>query len=309
MKKGKRHSNVFHKKPSSQPQPFTHLHADETTEKAFIAAGVAVLAKASSKYSKTASKVDSWVGEPVQHLCGVLRLVTKSLIRIAETGDEGAAAQIWEASSELIKAIHSLALQNPRVLKPIARKALFFPSFRAKTKGTFTHNFDKLQRAIELSKDCLINTGPDALYNLESPATLLVAKKLEAVGLIRERMKEGERDWKQLVRRCHLKISLDDWLVEFCGHDRAELFLKDLPDYNKDSALQWFETVIKPYLTKPETLDRIRGTEFYDRLFEAAIKGKRGTPKDYGVVDELKKRCQRQVLTSLAPRVPQTPAV
>ena len=274
---------------------------NDATAEAFATVGVAILSKIRRTDSSKASRLDSWIDESVVALCGVLRLVTKRLIRVAETGDPVAVVQLWDASGELIKAIHALALQKPEFLKPIARKALFLPSLRAKTKRSFTYNFEDVQKAIELSQACLINTGPKAQYNLDSPDTLLVAEKLESLGLIREKIKEGERQWKELMRRFKLRISLDDWLVEFCGHDRYDLRLRDLPDYDKSSSVVWWENVIKPYLEAPETLDRIRDTPLYAHLSERASKSKFST-KDYAVIDELKKRCRRQVLNSLAPK-------
>ncbi len=60
-------------------------------------------------------------------------------------------------------------------------------------------------------------------------------------------------------------MTLEEFLVKrkFKSED---FFLKDLPDYTKDSAGEWWEKVIKPYLESPQTLNLIRGTPFYYEL-------------------------------------------
>jgi hypothetical protein len=67
-----------------------------------------------------------------------------------------------------------------------------------------------------------------------------------------------------------------------------------LPPLNKNTAPEWWEKAVKPYLEKRETLERIRGTPFYASLCKATE-----TYKDYEVKDELKRRCKPK-LTSLA---------
>jgi hypothetical protein len=278
---------------------------------------------------------------PVCTLVRVVRYLTKALIKTAMKGDTMAAAQVWDTSGELIKAIHELASKDPEVLKPIARKALLLPSFRAKPIKPFKCQFPFVQEAIELSKDCIINTSADAQFDLNSPATFLVATKLEAVGRLRQQMKALEANWKtpedsikswkplrrprrkskesarllallgmnvSRARKSYKPLSLTlDECLKSGGFRRDDHYLLKLPDYNKASARQWWAQVIKPYLEAPETLEQIRGTEFYDQLCAASSKGKKGTSKDSDVIDELKKRCQRQVLTSLAPPVSHRP--
>ena len=244
-----------------------------------------------------------WDTDPDFVFCAFFRRITEALINNARAGNTRAVGQAWDASSRLINMIHALAKQNPGLLKPFARKALFLPAFRANVKK-FTHDFQRVQEAIELSQDCFINTDLDALVDLESPATSLVAARLEAVGRIREDMKTMQKAWQHFCENSNPASSytLPEWLVQIGGFQPEELFLLELPDYDKNSALEWWERVIKPYLADPKTLDSIRGTPFYQSLCDGAE-----TPKDSDVRDRLKERCRPKVLRSLAPQVPRKP--
>lgn len=253
---------------------------------------------------------------------------TERLTSMAARGCKPAGTLIWENATALTNAIQALAVSRPEVLRPAAKRSLFCPAFRVKVKR-YDDNFEEIAKNVELSKHCFLNTNPSALYKLSGVGSLLVARRLEATAKLRDLMKQKEIVWRKRKAACDReerlcrkhpyetvkfpailgmpgktlrrrripilsRVTLKEFLLGL-GFEEEDLFLRTLPDYDRTSATIWWERVMKPYLELPETLDSIRGTEFYRTLSKTAK-----TPKDSDVIARLKDYCKRQV-TSFAP--------
>jgi hypothetical protein len=219
------------------------------------------------------------------------------LIALAKSKNAPAAERIWDNAVEMVSAIKTLALTNPKMLRARARKAIYMPSFRAKAKK-FRDDFAELSDRVELSKDFPVKTGDKALYDLDSLVTQYVIKMLKEAEDVRKLLSgvthflDNRKDQKKILGG----LSRDQVFLNLPGIRQEHLGFVDLPPYSKETAKNWWEKCIKPQLDAPETLQRLEGTKFLLSLSKAAK-----SAADYDIRDYLKKLCEKKVLKSLAP--------
>lgn len=237
----------------------------------------------------------------ILQFCRFYSLMTKLIRQLALTGVKEAVAESWNCSADLITLIHDLAYTKPDALKPIARRALFLPSIRAKVKR-FTYDFHEIQDRISLSKDCIIDTSSAALSDLDSEATFLVATLLDSLGRTRDEMKRQEQEWKRYRAAGRTTCTLEEWLAVESGCEGYALALRTLPEFSKGTADLWWTTAIKPVLARRDFFETFQHSAHYQRLYHRLCRTAK-SPKSYDVMDKLREQCRPKV-KALAPAVP-----
>jgi hypothetical protein len=222
--------------------------------------------------------------------------INGKLAELARAGNRLALGHVWSGGAVCAEALHDIAMQNPQSLGPLARNSLFFPSLRARSK-TFQHDFPRLAAAIGLSDDCIVNMGPNALHQLDKPGTRFVAELLQRIARERQFVLQTEQTMLKFIHAAHDRpggefaryagFTLADWLQEHFPASLGMLAYRDLPPFDADTVGVWWKQAVKPYLEEPSTLEKLKGTPFYEELRKATSSG-----KDYEILDELKRRCK-----------------
>lgn len=230
-------------------------------------------------------------------LCSRISYLIKEICKFTKTGRHYPVFVAWHDGKKLTEAVHELASVGPiESLQAIARESLFMPSLRSK-HGNLPRNFKKIAEKIQLSDDCAINTEWKAKYQLDASPTRFVAQIVEYVADWRRDLEERRATLLGLKKladtNSHFRefknLSLKDYLCQTYRHKQVPILLVylNLPTLTLKTSDQWWKKAIKPYIEDPETLDRLRGTLFYNEILQAV------GPKDYLIVDELKRRCEQ----------------
>jgi hypothetical protein len=232
-------------------------------------------------------------------LCQRLSALIREVSNCVRVGHHDAVHTAWSGGETLAEAIHDLALTKPGALKRYARGEIFLPSLRARSK-VYTHDFEEVSKAIELSEDCVIDTGEAALHQLDSAATRFTAQVLQKIADWKQTVEFEERRLAGYQAQANAEpggpfgqfrgMSFEDyWRRKYPLNPEAPGY-RTLPPLTKKTAPEWYEKAVKPYLIRAETLEQIKGTPLYAELCMATTSG-----KDFEVRDELKRRCQPKV--------------
>ena len=279
--------------------------------------GVALLLKliASGKLRYSLTRADGTVHPSDTHdeaervLCNRVTDLIQEVCKLAREGRFDPANTAWHGAKDLVETLHDVALQGPaESLGFIARGSLFLPSLRAKAK-TFTHDFAEVAEALELSQDCVVNMSEEALHQLDSAATRLVAELIEDIAYWQREVRRSQEHLEIFQRRAVERpgqgyekfVGLspaDFWLKDYPRH-QAELGYADLPPLDQATWQVWWKRAVKPRLEAPKTLEQLKGTTLYEELRRATDTG-----KDYELRDELKRRCKPKLKALAKPALP-----
>lgn len=247
-------------------------------------------------------------------LCDRVSWLIREVCKLAKEGRFAPVNTVWHGAEDLVETIHDMALKGTvDKLRFIARHSLYLPSLRARAK-TFSHDFAKVQEALELSKDCIVNMDSEALHQLDRPATRLVAEILEDIASWQCHIRHEEQ-MLQTFQRCQAErpgdifdeyrgLTLADYWLQSYPRYPEVLGYRDLPPLDRKTWPVWWEKAVKPRLEAPETLEEIKGTAFFEELRKATTSG-----KDYEVRDELKRRCKPKVKALARPALSAKPPV
>ena len=203
----------------------------------------------------------------------------------------------------LVETIHAVALQDPEVLRPMARSAFFFPSFRARPSN-FTHDFPRIAEDVELSGDTILSVTSKTKQEFDSPPTRIVLLFLQRMAVSQAQLRRAVA-WFNSVHLTDPKrtMSLEEYLIQKRRFQKKDLLLLDLPVLTKASARDWWKRVIVPYLDSDEILTAIVGTPFYKSLQTAGLarlkqnrtrnSRRSNAVSDSTIKSELKEACRR----------------
>ena len=226
-------------------------------------------------------------------LVAVGNLINPMLVNLAEMRWPCAADFVWDTGFNLAAAIKWLALHQPDLLKPKARKSTYLPSLRATPKN-FTDDFENIAKAIELAKDTEIKSAANAKYRLDSYAMNYAEQLVRAAIQKRDYLIQLAPAWDAGFGRTHR--SKKQFLLNLPTVKPADIILLELPAFHQGTARVWWVKYFRPLLDLPETLESIKGTPLYKNLKHAA---KKDTERH--LTDDLKKACEPKILKSLAP--------
>ena len=221
------------------------------------------------------------------------RLVNYILVGLAKQNSALAADSIWDSAFALVSTIKELALTNPKLLRPTARKSLRLPSFRANVKK-FTDDFQIVSEALQLGAELGVKTGDAARYSLDAPVTRYVENLLNEAIAKRAFLIQMEPAWKEGSSKRH--GTKEKFLSNLPGVQLAHLVLLELPPYGKKTGVLWWEKYFKPYLHQSGILESLKGTKIYDEIVRAAK-----VKTDYHLLDDLKKACRARIVDSFVP--------
>jgi hypothetical protein len=243
--------------------------------------------------------------EAERALCDQVSWLVREVCKLAREGRFDPVNTVWQGARAMVETIHDMALHGTvDNLRFMARDSFFLPSLRAKPT-TFTHDFDKIAAAIGLSQECVINMDSKALHQMDRPVTRFVAEMIEE---ITSEKREVERAAETLARFQSLAneepkgefakyrgVALEDYWREQRPFQQEALSYRKLPPLSKCTVPDWWTMALKPLLDRPETLERIKGTQLYEDLCNAT------DGKDYQVRDELKRRCKPKLAALAKP--------
>jgi hypothetical protein len=241
--------------------------------------------------------------EAERALCDQVTWLVREVCKLARQGRFAPVNTVWHGARAMVETIHEMALLGTvDNLRCMARDSFFLPSLRAKPK-TFSHDFDKVAAAIGLSEECVINMDSEALHQMDRPVTRFVAEMIEEIASEKREVERAEETLAMFQRLAkeepkgefakYRGVALEDYWRKQRPFQPEALSYRKLPPLSKSTVPTWWTIAVKPLLDRPETLERIKGTQLYDELCKAT------DGKDYQIRDELKRRC-RPRLASLA---------
>ena len=252
-------------------------------------------------------------GEPyledqaAEYLCRIAETIDQKLVQCAFAGELSTLTHVWTFGKVFAECVHDIALHNPGPLRALAASSLTMPSLRTR-QVRYSYDCAKISKALRLAENCVVDMGPKASARLSSPATRFTANTLEELGRFWKQVKSREEEWRSIqtddpqINSLCLKFrgfSLEEYLrFHFPQNPDEAVAIQKLKPFNTLTIAKWWNTALKPYLKKRETLDKIRGSPFYKSLEKAAKSG-----KDYHIIDELKRRC-RSSMARLAKPAP-----